>query len=258
MAGLLITNYQFPPKKFQFLLAPLYGTQSKSLNYTFRVGYTLFPQKIFSRIHFALSGMKFNTNDFKTSDNRKYITGFQKIVPSVKLLLRNDNPRSTVEKFIQWKSFWIEEDNLRFSFDTVEKVTKVLGRRIQDRWLHQLQFVWKNTRVLYPYSAIVMAERSSDFTRLSFTGNTYLNYNDKLYSVPKCFQTPKFNLQTAIKIIDFKNKWSENKNNELVKGPEDEESNANRIRKIQAATTYEEVDNIVKDIKKKSLKKSNE
>jgi hypothetical protein len=179
MAGLLITNYQFPPKKFQFLLAPLYGTQSKSLNYTFRVGYTLFPQKIFSRIHFALSGMKFNTNDFKTSDNRKYITGFQKIVPSVKLLLRNDNPRSTVEKFIQWKSFWIEEDNLRFSFDTVEKVTKVLGRRIQDRWLHQLQFVWKNTRVLYPYSAIVMAERSSDFTRLSFTGNTYLNYNDK-------------------------------------------------------------------------------
>jgi topoisomerase IA-like protein len=98
----------------------------------------------------------------------------------------------------------------------------------------------------------------------------YLNYNDKLYSVPKCFQTPKFNLQTAIKIIDFKNKWSaaegangqrpsENKNNELVKGPEDEESNANRIKKIQAATTYEEVDNIVKDIKnKKSLKKSNE
>ena len=86
----------------------------------------------------------------------------------------------------------------------------------------------------------------------------YLNYKDKLYSVPKCFQTPKFGLKQATSIIDFKNKWSENKNNELVKGPEDEESNANRIRKIQAATTYEEVDNIVKDIKKKSLKKSNE
>ncbi len=59
----------------------------------------------------------------------------------------------------------------------------------------------------------------------------YLKWGDnKLYSVPKCFQTPKFNLEAAIKIIDFKNKWSENKNNELVTGPEDEESNANRIK----------------------------
>ena len=70
----------------------------------------------------------------------------------------------------------------------------------------------------------------------------YLNYNSKLYSVPKCFQTPKFNLESAIKIIDFKNKWSESKKDELVKGSEDEE-----------------IIDIVKSIKnKKSLKKSNE
>jgi hypothetical protein len=32
-----------------------------------------------------------------------------------------------------------------------------------------------------------------------------INYNEKLYSVPKCFQTPKFGLKQAISIIDFKN-----------------------------------------------------
>ena len=70
----------------------------------------------------------------------------------------------------------------------------------------------------------------------------FLNYNSKLYSVPLCFQTPKFNLESAIKIIDFKNKWSENKKDELVKGSEDED-----------------IVDIVKNIKnKKSLKKSNE
>ena len=68
----------------------------------------------------------------------------------------------------------------------------------------------------------------------------FLNYNDKLYSVPLCFRTPKFNLESAIKIIDFKNKWSENKKDELVKGSEDED-----------------IVDIVKNIKnKKSLKKS--
>ncbi len=85
----------------------------------------------------------------------------------------------------------------------------------------------------------------------------YLNYKDKLYSVPKCFQTSKFGLKQATSIIDFKNKWSENKINELVTG--EEESTTDKIKKIRDATTYEEVDNIVKDIKnKKSLKKSNE
>ena len=87
----------------------------------------------------------------------------------------------------------------------------------------------------------------------------YRNYKNKLYSVPKCFQTPKFGLKQAVSIIDFKNKWiaaegangqrpSENKNNELVNG--EEESTGDKIRKLQEAKTYAEVDDIVKDIKK--------
>jgi len=32
----------------------------------------------------------------------------------------------------------------------------------------------------------------------------YLNYNDKLYSVPESFQSKKFNLASAIKIINWK------------------------------------------------------
>ena len=81
----------------------------------------------------------------------------------------------------------------------------------------------------------------------------YLNCNDKLYSVPACFQVKpdKFNLQTAIKIIEYKSKLaSEQKKLET-------ESTENNINKIMAATTYDEVDDIVKSIKnKKSLKKT--
>ena len=32
----------------------------------------------------------------------------------------------------------------------------------------------------------------------------YLNYDDHLYSVPVCFQNNKFNLESAIKIIEYK------------------------------------------------------
>ena len=67
----------------------------------------------------------------------------------------------------------------------------------------------------------------------------YLNYDEKLYSVPACFQNDKFNLEAAIKIIDYKSK--------LIK----------EEKKLETESTNdEEIVDIVKTIKnKKSLKK---
>ena len=70
----------------------------------------------------------------------------------------------------------------------------------------------------------------------------YLNYDDKLYSVPVCFQNNKFNLESAIKIIEYKSK--------LIKEEKKLENDS---------TNDEDIVDIVKNIKnKKSLKKSNE
>ena len=79
----------------------------------------------------------------------------------------------------------------------------------------------------------------------------YLNFDDKLYSVPACFQNDKFNLEAAIKIIDYKSK--------LIKEEKklETESTETNIDKLMGATTYDEVDDIVKSIKnKKSIKKT--
>ena len=81
----------------------------------------------------------------------------------------------------------------------------------------------------------------------------YLNCNDKLYSVPACFQVKpdKFNLESAIKIIEYKSKLASEQKKLETESPE------NNIDKLIAATTYDEVDDIVKTIKnKKSLKKT--
>ncbi len=71
----------------------------------------------------------------------------------------------------------------------------------------------------------------------------YLNYDEKLYSVPACFQNDKFNLEAAIKIIDYKSK--------LIK----------EGKKLETESTNDEgINEVIKNIKnKKSLnKKSNE
>jgi hypothetical protein len=55
--------------------------------------------------------------------------------------------------------------------------------------------------ILNPY--IGKYEQSSVFLNSGKHGPN-LNYKDKLYSVPLCFQKPKFGLNDAIKIIDYK------------------------------------------------------
>ena len=77
----------------------------------------------------------------------------------------------------------------------------------------------------------------------------YLNFDDKLYSVPACFQTDKFNLEAAIKIIDYKSKLaSEQKKLEM-------DSTKDYVNKVLAETHNSDLDD-VKNTKKKSLKKT--
>ena len=181
MPGAVLTNYNLPPSRFQWLLAPLYGTQSRELNYAARLGYTWYPHNIFDRIHFSVSAMKFNTREFTDTASNKYITGFRKFVPALKFVFRSDNARSTKEKYLQWKSFFINEDRLRFTSDTFANGDRFVSiAKVQtERVLHQLNFVIRDTRALYPYQLLLQAERSDLFTRLSFTGNYYFNYNKK-------------------------------------------------------------------------------
>jgi hypothetical protein len=182
MAGAVLHNYTLPATPFQFLVAPLYGTKSKELNGIARISYNWYTSKKIERIQFSLTGMKFNTGDFTDSADTKYITGFRKIVPSVKLILAETNPRSTRLRFAQWKTFLIDEDRLQFKRDTFPNgnAFTTISKRTSGRYLNQLRLVTEDTRALYPYRAELVAEQAKDFMRLAFTGNYYFNYNEKL------------------------------------------------------------------------------
>jgi hypothetical protein len=97
------------------------------------------------------------------------------------MTLAEKNPKSTRERFVQWKTYFFNEDNLRFRSDTFpngNRFTEV-KKVISSRYLNQLNAVIQNTRTLYPYRAELLAEQSKDFVRLAFTGNYYFNYNSK-------------------------------------------------------------------------------
>jgi hypothetical protein len=175
MLGALVHNYTLPLTKFQFLVAPLYATKSKQLNGLGRLSYTIYPGDNGQKFELAVAGATFSGDNFTDSTGTTNAQRFSKIVPSLKYVFANKNPRSSINKFIQWKTFLINEQDLLFTRDTVNQVD-VISYPTRSRYINQLQFVVENNRVLYPYKGALQVEQGEGFARLAFTGNYFFNY----------------------------------------------------------------------------------
>ncbi len=175
MIGGLLHNYTLPAEKLQFVLAPLYGTGSKQLNGLGRISYTLLPGDDGRQLEFALAGASFSGDSYTDSTNRTTQLRFTKLAPSIKYTFANHEPQSKLLHFIQFKSFLISEQRLRFSRDTVTD-KDIISYPFEHRYINQLRFVLDNNRVLYPYSTEIKLEQGRHFARLAFTGNYYFNY----------------------------------------------------------------------------------
>ncbi|MDN3654156.1 M1 family metallopeptidase [Ferruginibacter paludis] len=175
MMGVLIHNYTLPAEKFQFFLAPMYATGSRQLNGLGRISYHWYNGSNGANTAISFSGETFSNDSFTDSAGNKKTFRFSKLVPSVKYTFRRKNALSTTTKFIQWKTFLIEEQGLLFTKDTVQQ-QNIITYPTASRYLNQLRFVLANSRVLYPYNTELLTEQGEGFLRLAFTGNYYFNY----------------------------------------------------------------------------------
>ncbi|MDZ4793642.1 MAG: M1 family metallopeptidase [Bacteroidota bacterium] len=183
MVGAFITNMKLPPPNFQFLLAPMYATGTKKITGLGFASYSFYPNSVFKSIDIGVSGSTFTADQFTDGDGKKNFFGFTKIVPGIKLALKEKSPRSNYHRFIQFKSFLISEEGLRFYRDTVitqpgpdTTITNKYRTISQNSTLNQLRLVIENNRVLYPYSGELKIEQGKDFFRTAFTGKYFFNY----------------------------------------------------------------------------------
>ncbi len=175
MLGAVVHNYTLPFNKLQFVVAPMYATKSKQFNGLGRVGYSLYPGNNGQKLEIAVAGATFTGDNFTDSTNTANAQRFSKIVPSLKFVFANKNPRSTITRYLQWKTFLINETGLSFTRDTVNNVD-VITYPAESRYVNQVKFAVENNRVLYPYSGALQIEQGDGFARLAFTGNYFFNY----------------------------------------------------------------------------------
>ena len=185
MVGIGITNYLPPSGNFRFLLAPMYSTNAKTLSGLGRLSYRWFPKKVFETGEVFFAASKFTTSEFTDDYKEKLTPGFRKFVPGFRLTIKEKNKNSTARKFIQWKTFLFNEDNYRFTTDSIINPgidTTVLNNASlfsRSRYVNQLLLFIENTRALYPYNAELKIEQGQEFVRAAFTSNYYFNYSKK-------------------------------------------------------------------------------
>lgn len=175
MIGGLIHNYTLPEPRFHFLMAPMYATGSKNFTGIARLGYHIMSYGSVRKTEISLSAEKFTGDEFTDSTGGKSYQGFLKVVPSIKLIFKNKNATSPVIKWIQWKTYLINETTLYFTKDTVHNKDVITYPKIK-RYLNQLTLALENNRVLYPYATNITAEQGKGFARVTFEGKYFFNY----------------------------------------------------------------------------------
>ncbi|HWK03870.1 MAG TPA: M1 family metallopeptidase [Puia sp.] len=178
MVGAVIHNFDLPPNAFQFLLAPLYATNSRQFTGAGYLGYSWYPRGPFQKIGLGLEAAKFSSFSGSDSNGNKLFGGFYKIAPSLRLTLKNKTARSTIREWLEWKTYLIGEQAFT---GYVQKSTDSLSypaaiSKYHFRYLNQLSFNIEDTRVLYPYRALLQIQQGDRFYRINFTGNYFFNY----------------------------------------------------------------------------------
>ena len=183
MIGGVLTNYKLPPSSLQYLLIPLYSTGAKSFSGLGKINYTIYPEKGLQKVEVFVNASKFSNNEFTDSRNTRHVFGFSKIVPGFELTFKKKSLQSTSRKYVQWKSYFINEQPLRLSTDSIFEngdttLIDVVNKEHLHFTIHQLKLGIENTRALYPYAANFTAQASQNFVRLALEGNYFFNYKE--------------------------------------------------------------------------------
>jgi hypothetical protein len=177
MIGTMVHNYQLPFNRFQFFAAPVYASRSKQFNWLGRASYSWFPNNKIYKTEIGISTAKFSGDSFQPEEVERLFLGFTKWAPFIRITLKEKTLLSQVQKYIQFKTFFITEEALNFRrVITPSDTFNVVDKKNASRYLNQLKLVVENSRVLYPYRGELQIEQGDGFVRTAFTGNYFFNY----------------------------------------------------------------------------------
>ncbi|HPZ86726.1 MAG TPA: hypothetical protein PLQ32_01395 [Flavihumibacter sp.] len=168
MGGLLLHNIEAWQPKLEYLVAPLYGFRSKKFSGLTDIRYNLYGKQYRSNWQIGVQAALFSMDELTGNDGRE-VFRFSKIAPYIRWQLPETDPWSYRQRSIQFKSYFIGENELQYNNSNYFMSTT-------HRQLQQLVLHWKDDRILYPYDYKLQVDYQPDFTRVAVEGKYFFNY----------------------------------------------------------------------------------
>ncbi len=167
MPGIALYNATIPFKKFEYIVAPMYGTGSKNINGYANFYYHYYPKSLFHEIELGVTNAKFTYN------NNPQTTYFAKTAPYLRLHFKKSYPRSLTKIFLQYRFINIfEEQTVFFSQQNTDgSYSSFYDKNLTDYQINELGIFLRNKDLLSPYSASAVLQYNPDFLRLNATVN---------------------------------------------------------------------------------------
>lgn len=176
MLGAVIHNYQLPLPSLRFAGAFLYGTNSSSLNGIGDVSYHRHSRGKIDEFTIGINAASFSDRSGIDSSGGKVFGRFGKLSPYLQLSLNNSEPRSTLHRWFELRSFLIREKGFLYVVRSSDNNSYPTNGTATSRYINQLSFTTQNSRALYPYDYVLQVQQGKDFYRAGATLNYFFNY----------------------------------------------------------------------------------
>lgn len=175
MVGMAFYNNFLPMKRWEIMLAPMFGTGSKKVAGFFNLTYHAYPKQL-KDLSFEVNGRTFSYGDFYDPIRKRTRSlEYYKISPFIHFTFRNKDPKSTIYK----------ELNIRpvFAIQAFES-DFVYGKKVYHFYnTNEVKFTFGDRKVTRPYSIVLMAQQCKDFMTLSASAKLDIAYNKKLNKI---------------------------------------------------------------------------
>ncbi|MCH8904203.1 MAG: M1 family metallopeptidase [Bacteroidetes bacterium] len=165
MIGLAFYNGLVIPKKFEYVVMPMYGIGSHKLVGTTRLSYNWHPDMQAVRaMQLSLGGSMFNGNRFP-------LRKFQKVQAQLRIDLKGKALRSSVEQRINIRGVLINR--------SVSLYDTTLTYSDTAYWINEIVYSYRDNRLINPYGFRIALQQGKGFLKTSLTANYRFNYRKK-------------------------------------------------------------------------------
>jgi hypothetical protein len=173
MPGIALYNSFVPQKRFEYVLVPMYATNTNTFTGTGKINYNFLPKNNFKRISPGISASHFSYGNI----NHHNLT-FTKIVPEVVFDVDNKNARSFYSTSLRFRYYFIAKDESLPAFDAngifshYQKVSKQYDVR-------EVEYFIKSKHPIRPHSLTLTVHENTEMAKVFGEAKILFKYPEK-------------------------------------------------------------------------------